>query len=252
MRTHEFFKELYDILDIGAFKNDIALNGVQITSSDKEMKKVAFAVDACLDTIVKASDAGADVLVVHHGLFWGQPLSITGSHYERVRRCIESDMALFAAHIPLDAHPLYGNNAQMALKLGMSGYDPFGTFRGMSIGFKGELPVEMTLPDIAYRLGFSYEGGLKLLPFGKTLIKTVGIVSGGAGFDVKDAIEEGLDLFITGDCPHEIYHLVEESGINMISGGHYRSELFGVKALERLCKGKWGLETMFVDSETGL
>lgn len=252
MKASELQKELYDILDISSFPGDASLNGVQIASSDKDVGKVAFAVDACLETIVKAAEAGADMLVVHHGLFWGRALAIAGSHYERVKACLDADMSLFACHLPLDAHPLYGNNAQMALALGMDGYDPFGEYKGKSIGFKGKLPVGMTLPDIAFRLGFTFEGGLKLLPFGKTVVETVGIISGAAGDDVAQAVEEGLDLFITGDVPHEVYHYVEENHINLIGGGHYRSEVFGVKALERLVKGRYGLETVFIDSETGL
>ena len=252
MKTRELVKELYDILAIDDFKQDISLNGLQIACSDKEIKKVAFAVDACKETLSRAAAWGADMLIVHHGLFWGKPIAIDGAHYDRVKLCFDNDMGLFAVHIPLDAHPLYGNNAQMALKLGMNSFDSFGSFRGMPCGFKGELPYEMGLEEVCFRLGFSFETGLHVLPFGKQMVKTVGIISGGAGWDVLDAIEEGLDLYITGEIPHEVYHTCEEEGISVIAGGHYRSEVFGVKALSRLLKGKYGIETEYFEVDTKL
>lgn len=251
MNLKETCEKFYDLLDISSYQ-DISLNGLQIESSNKEIRKIAFAVDACMDTICRAVDDGADMLFVHHGLFWGRPVAIADNHYQRVKKCIGSDMALFACHIPLDAHPLYGNNAQMALRLGMTSYDPFGEFMGKSIGFKGSLPFPMTAMEIARLLGFDREGGLKVVSFGKDMIGTVGIISGGASGDVVSAVEEGLDLFITGELRHEDYHFVKEHNMNMIAGGHYRSEVFGVQSLMRYVKGEWGIESFFVDSETGL
>lgn len=252
MFLSEYGKELWTRLDISSFPFDKSLNGFQIECPDKEIKKVAFAVDASAETIDRAADEGADVLVVHHGLFWGEPIAIKGAHYRRVKRAIDSGLSLFAAHLPLDAHPLYGNNAQMALRLGMTSYDPFALFHGTYVGFKGSLPFPMTIPEIARLLGFDREGGMDVLKFGPDMISSVAIVSGAGGDDIEEAIAEGVDLFITGVAPHVIYHTAKENAMNVLSGGHYRSEVFGVKALERLTKGEWKLDTVFIDAETGL
>ena len=253
---HMFVKEYTDDLSkrlmIDSFPFDYSLNGVQIGAPDRELKKVAFSVDASFDTINMAAEGGADVLVVHHGLFWGSPIAITGTHYRRVKRAIDSGLTLFAAHLPLDAHPMYGNNAQMALTLGMREFDPFGDYKGIKIGFKGKLPFPMTIPEISRLLGFSDEGGMQVIKFGRDMIESVGIISGGAGDDVDQAIRANLDLFITGTAPHEVFHTVKENGTNLLAGGHYRSEVFGVKALMRLTEKEMGIESFFIDAETGL
>ena len=249
MLISEYTKLLSDRLDIASY-DDISLNGVQIESPNRELKKVAFAVDACLATIEKAIKEHADILVVHHGLFWGHPLAITGGHYKRVKSAIEGNLTLYAAHIPLDAHPVYGNNAQMAIRLGMREFDPFGTWRGKSIGVKGKLPFPMSVEEVAALLDFNPL--LSDMIINKDKVETVGIISGGAGSDVVDAIDEGLDLFITGEIGHENYHIAREAGIDVLGGGHYKSEVFGVKALQRMSEKELGLETVFIPMETGL
>lgn len=252
MFVKEYTVELSKRLMLDSFPFDISLNGVQIGAPDRELRKAAFAVDASFDTIDKAVEAGADVLVVHHGLFWGSPIPIADAHYRRVKRAIDGGLTLYAAHLPLDAHPMYGNNAQMALSLGMTEFDPFGTYKGTKIGFSGHLPFPMTIPEIARLLGFSNGDGMQVLKFGPDMIDTVGIISGGAGDDVDQAIEAGLDLFITGTVPHEVFHTVKENGMNLLAGGHYRSEVFGVKALMRMTENEMGIESFFIDAETGL
>lgn len=250
MLISEYTKLLSDRLELSLY-DDISLNGVQIESEDREVKKIAFAVDACYETIDKAVSLGADILVVHHGLFWGHPLAIVGSHYKRVKRAVEGNLTIFTSHIPLDAHPVYGNNAQMALRLGMTEYDPFGTWRGKYIGVKGRLPFPMTVEEVARLLNFDpIYSDMFINKLDK--VESVGIISGGAGSDVVDAIDEGLDLYITGDLGHENYHIAQEAGINVLAGGHYRSEVFGVQALMRMTQKELGIESFFIDAETGL
>ena len=251
MTVNEFGKILAERLDINSF-DDISLNGFQIAGPDRELRKAAFSVDASFASIDAAIEASADVLIVHHGLFWGHPIAITGNHYARVKHAIDGGLALFACHLPLDAHPLYGNNAQMAISLGMKSYDPFGEFHGRKIGFKGKLPFPMTVPEVARILGFSRESGARILKFGKDMVETVGIISGAGGDDADQAIAAGLDLFITGEVPHEVYSLVKESGMNLLAGGHYQSEVFGVKALQRMAEKEFGLDAVFLDIPTGL
>ncbi len=251
MLISEYAEYLSNTLDIASF-DDISLNGVQIASPDRPIKKVAFAVDACYQTISEAAKWGADMLVVHHGLFWGRPIAIKGDHYKRVKCAMDSNLTLFAAHIPLDAHMLYGNNAQMAISLGMKEYDPFGYFKGKAVGVKGKLPFPMTIEEIIRLLGLDPVFSDIITDNMERKIESVGIISGGAGNDIQDAIDEGLDLFITGEILHQNYHTAKEAGISVISGGHYRTEVFGVLALERLTKRKLGLETKFINVETGL
>ncbi len=253
MKAEELCKELNRVLEIADYNMDISLNGVQVACSpNKEIRKVALAVDACQATIDAAVKEGADMLFVHHGLFWGKPLAIDGTHYNRVKKLLDNDVMLFACHLPLDGHPALGNNAQMAISLGMKSYDMFSEYHGKKIGVKGTLPFPMSCEEIARLLGFSPEWGLTILPFGKEEISTVGIVSGGGGYDVTDAISEKLDCYITGTAPHEIYHTCLEEGMNFISGGHYQSEVFGVRAVGRMLKAEYDIDSIFIDRRTAL
>ncbi len=231
---------------------DKSLNGLQVGRSNPEVSRVAFAVDACLQSFERAVAAGADVLVVHHGLFWGSPLAVTGGHRERLKYLFDHDLALWASHLPLDAHPLLGNNAGLALALGLGDLKPFGEYRGAKIGVKGALPAPLTLDRVCEVLFHGRENALQVLPFGKHEVSTIGLVSGGAAHDVADAIAEGLDLFVTGDADHTIHHVALEAGINVISGGHYATETWGVKQLAAYVQKTLGLSTVFLDLPTGL
>lgn len=254
MNLSLFDKEMRRRLEIGSFDFDFSLNGIQVAcSEDREIRKVALAVDACQATIDEAVAEKCDLLFVHHGLFWGKPLAIEGTHRSRVKTLLDNDIALYACHLPLDAHPVYGNNAQMAISLGMKAYDMFGLYHGVNIGVKGELPFEMSPEEISRLLGFSPEWGLRILPFGKDYdIRSVGIISGAGGDDVDQAIEAGLDCYITGEVPHQVYHTCLEEKMTLIAGGHYQSEVFGVKAVGRMLKAEFGIESVFIDKRTAL
>ena len=237
------------------FPADPSLNGIQIQNSEpsvKQIKKVAFAVDACQATAEAAAREGADVLFVHHGLFWGGCQTITGSFYSRISSFIKNDLALIGYHIPLDANACVGNNYGMAFKLGMKNLEPFGFWRGMAIGVKGELPCEMSLEELAKKVLRPGKTPAGIFPLGKEKIKTVGIISGGAGEDVDQAIELGLDAYITGEFAHEQYHLIKEMEMNVIAGGHYETETVGVNLVREKVEKELGLETVFIDLPTGL
>jgi dinuclear metal center YbgI/SA1388 family protein len=231
---------------------DKALNGLQVGRKNPEVHRVAFAVDACLQSFERAVATGADVLVVHHGLFWGNPLAVTGDHQRRLRYLMDHDLALWASHLPLDAHPTLGTNAGLAQALGLTGLEPFGDYRGTKIGFKGTLPAPLRLDRICELLFHGRENVLQILPFGKPEVTTVGLVSGGAPSEVSDAIAEGLDLYITGDADHTIHHQALEAGINVISGGHYATETWGVRLLASHLQKEAGVLTVFLDLPTGL
>ena len=237
------------------FKGDPSLNGIQIQNSaadSKEIKKVAFAVDACEATALLAAKEGCDLLFVHHGLFWGNCQTITGSFYKRVSAFIKNDLALIAYHIPLDANFPYGNNAGLAARIGLVDTEPFGIWRGMEIGLKGRLKKSMTIEELSKKVLAEGEEPLAILPFGKKDISTVGVISGGASEDVEAAVEEGLDAYITGEPSHELYHFVEESGINMICGGHYQTETLGVNLVKEKLEKEKGISCIFIDLPTKL
>ena len=237
------------------YPSDPSLNGIQIQNkepSSKEIKKVAFAVDACELTALEAAKWGADLLFVHHGLFWGGCELLRGSHYKRIAAFIENDLALCAYHIPLDANNPYGNNYGLASRLGLKNLNPFGFWRGMSIGVKGELEKPLNIDELSQKLVRQGKSVNVKLPFGKDLIKSVGIISGGASEDVEQAVEEGLDAYIPGEFAHEQYHYAKEMGINVIGGGHYETEIVGVNlVMQKLMKEK-SIDCKFLDFPTNL
>lgn len=237
------------------YQSDPSRNGIQIQNKEpnkKEIKKVAFAVDACEATAKKAKELGADVLVVHHGLFWGGCDTITGSHYKRISSFINNDLALIAYHIPLDANDPYGNNYGIANALNMKNLQGFGYWRGMDIGVKGEFENPITPLELGKLIEDVLHTKCNVLPFGKEKIKTLGIISGGAGEDVEQAVKEGLDAYVTGEFAHEQYHYAKEMEINVISGGHYGTETVGVSLLKKKVEEELGLETVFIHIPTGL
>lgn len=237
------------------FPGDPSRNGIQIQNSEPDklqITKVAFAVDACEATALAASEAGAKVLVVHHGLFWGACQTLTGNFYKRAASFIKNDLALIAYHLPLDANNPYGNNYGLAAALGLSKCEPFGNWRGMCIGVRGEFEKPVTPHALSSSLSKITKTEARLFPFGTNEIRTVGIISGGAGEDVDQAVELGLDCYITGEFAHEDFHFAEESAINVISGGHYGTETMGVSLLKEKIEKELGLRTLFIDLPTDL
>ncbi len=235
-------------------RDDVSLNGIQVGDETREVTKVAAAVDGCRETFERAAALGADMLLVHHGLFWGKPLAVTGSHYRRIKFLMDKGLALYAAHLPLDSHPEVGNNAGLAGILDLQDREPFGDYHGTSIGVQGRLAEPLDLDRLMERLwgGVPGEGRVKVLPFGPELISSVGIVSGGAPRSVGEALGKGLDCFITGDASHEIYHQALEGGIHVIFAGHYWTEIWGVRRMLERMEKELGLETVFIDMPTGL
>jgi dinuclear metal center YbgI/SA1388 family protein len=253
MNLKDFDTLIRQLLDLEGFNGtDRALNGLQVANEKDSVEKVAFTVDACLESIRRAAEWGADLLFVHHGLFWGRPLAVTGGHYQRLRALIQADLALYAVHLPLDMHPQLGNNAGLARRIGLEHLEPFGEYKGTKIGLKGTLPEAMSLEQVVRACCGSIEQGTNVLPFGPEAIRTVGIVSGGAAEEAYQAIEEKLDLFITGEADHTIYHHCLEGGINVIFGGHYLTETSGVTLVAEKLQSRTDLQTRFFDIPTGL
>jgi dinuclear metal center YbgI/SA1388 family protein len=237
-------------LDISSFP-DPSLNGLQVEGS-ADVGKVAVAVDASLETFQKAADLGADMLIVHHGLFWGTPLAVTGAHRRRVAFLLEHGINLYAAHIPLDAHHEVGNNWGLASILGMTSLEEFGLFKGRPIGVKGLLPQPMARRLLASLVEEKLGEPVMMLEGGPEQVSSLGIVSGGAAWDLVTAAEQGLDAFLTGEPRHEVFHEAFERGINALFGGHYMTETVGVNLLAGKLRDDHQLPVEFIYLPTGL
>lgn len=253
MKTHlvdTFFRNLLAIESFASI--DSSLNGLQVDNDGAEFGKLAFAVDANLETFKRAAAAGAGLLFVHHGLFWGAPLRVTGGHRERLRVLLDRNLALYAVHLPLDQHPEVGNNAALAELLGIENPEPFGVYHGRKIGYKGTLAAPLTVEAAVKRISFADRPPLGVFPFGKTECRTVAVISGGAAGEAAQAIEEGVDLYVTGEASHSVYHQILEGGINMIAGGHYSTEVWGVRRVMEKCATELNVDVEFIDVPTGL
>jgi dinuclear metal center YbgI/SA1388 family protein len=230
---------------------DQSLNGLQV-AGERPVRTVALAVDACLDVFQAAEKAGADLLIVHHGLFWGHPERLVGTSYQRLRFLFKNGMGLYASHLPLDLHPRLGNNALLARSLGLTRLKPFGLYHGLRIGFGGVWPRPLSLADVGRRLARITGEPPKLLAFGSSRIRRGAVVSGGAGDLALEAGQENYDVFITGEISHQVYHPSKELGISVVAGGHYSTETFGVRALGDLLKKTFNIRPVFLRFPTNL
>jgi dinuclear metal center YbgI/SA1388 family protein len=226
-----------------------AANGLQVQNSGA-VTRIAATVDASLATVKLAIAARADLLVVHHGLFWSPAQPWTGKRYELLRLLLENNLAVYSSHLPLDAHPKLGNNALLCAALGLKNLKPFFTSHGQPIGFQSRTKISRA--ELAKRLERATGATPKLLPGGKEICERIGVVTGGAGGDLKLAAAEGVDTFITGEGPHWTYALAEDLGLNVFYGGHYATETFGVKALAAELSKKFKVPWVFLDHPTGL
>lgn len=227
-----------------------ALNGLQLANNG-EVTKVASAVDASLPVIRKAINEGADLLVVHHGLFWQGAQRFVGAQYEKIAEAIQANLAIYSAHIPLDVHPRLGNNALLAKEIGMDDVVYYHDWKGIKLGLKQEMELEFE--EMISRVEKAV-GGVVHFCRGRQApsVGTVGVITGGAGSEIAAMAEQGIDTFITGEGPHWSYPLAEELGVNLIYGGHYATETFGVRALAEEIGEKLEVSTEFIDHPTGL
>jgi dinuclear metal center YbgI/SA1388 family protein len=230
---------------ISSFK-DHSQNGLQVQGS-AAIRKVALATDASLKVYEKAVSQGCDMVLTHHGLIWGGLKSVTGRDYRHVKYLLDHNVNLYAVHLPLDAHPDAGNNIVLARLARVCEPVAFGLYHGHTLGFAGELPEPLSLQELSELYRQELGGTHILLPFGKKLIRTVAIVSGGGAESLPEAIEKNFDCFITGEGPHHTYHAALECGINVLYLGHYHSETVGVKAVGKEITKRFKIETVFID-----
>jgi dinuclear metal center YbgI/SA1388 family protein len=226
-----------------------AQNGLQVENQGA-VKHIAAAVDGSLATVRLAIAAKADLLIVHHGLFWGKTTPWTGRKYELLKLLLDNNLAVYSSHLPLDCHPKLGNNAQLATALGLKKCRPFFFEKGRDIGLCTD--AQITRSRLINQLEKAVGGPVTVLPGGPKTCRKIGIVTGGAGAQLTKAAAEGVDTFITGEGPHHTFALAEEAGINVLYAGHYATETFGVKALAGHLAKKYRLSWQFLDHPTGL
>ncbi|MDE1997839.1 MAG: Nif3-like dinuclear metal center hexameric protein [Burkholderiales bacterium] len=236
-------QHLDNLLEVSRFK-DYGPNGLQVEGKT-EIRKVISGVTASLQLIEAAIEAKADAIVVHHGLFWrGQDGRLTGWMKRRVAALMAHDINLFAYHLPLDAHPTLGNNAQWGKRLGLAADQRFGD---QDLGFIGDAPNDMTLPYLTAQLTESLGRAPTVIPGDGRPLKRVAWCSGGAQGYFEGAIQAGADVFLTGELSEPQAHYARETGVAFLACGHHASERYGAQALGRRIAHEYALEHQFID-----
>jgi dinuclear metal center YbgI/SA1388 family protein len=228
---------------------DNALNGLQIENSGK-ISKLAAAVDASTQTLKLAAQGGINFLVVHHGLYWQGLQPVTGILRRQLRIAFDHDIALYSAHLPLDVHRVFGNNAQLAAGIGLSSTTAFLEERGQPVGLKSRAVRRRR--DLLAKLKRLLGSDIRAFNFGPEKTKVVAIVTGAGGSEIYRVAAEGVDTFITGEAPHWAAVAAEELGLNLWLGGHYATETFGVRSFASHLSKKFKLPFEFIDCPTGL
>jgi dinuclear metal center YbgI/SA1388 family protein len=241
--TNDFLR----IREIGDWDN--ALNGLQIENSGA-VTKIGASVDASTRVLEAAANQNVDLLIVHHGLFWPGLQPVTGVLHRQLELAFESNIALYSAHLPLDLHPQVGNNAQLAAALGLKSNQPFFEEKGQLIGVKAR--TSLPCNELERKLQKALNGPVKAFMFGPKKTGTIGIITGGAGSEIHKVAQEGINTFITGEAPHWAAVAADELGMNLLLGGHYATEVFGVNALAALLSERFKVPWTFIDCPTGM
>lgn len=247
---HEITRFLNDELRLREIPDDPnAVNGLQLDSGRKDIQHIACAVDAAEASIEAACQLGAQLLVVHHGLLWGGNRPLVGPHARKLGRCFAAGLSVYSAHLPLDVHPVLGNNAGIVRALGLEADGTFGKYNGLEIGLT--VTCDLDLQGLSARIRGAI-GEHRLKGGGPSRIRRLGVVSGGGGSLGSAAAQAGLDAFLTGEGAHYTAIEAEERGLHLILAGHYRTETFGVKALGALLHQRFGVDWSFIEHDTGL
>ncbi len=250
MRRDELVAWLDDYLKTSSIP-DKSLNGLQVEGGE-EVAKVVVAVDASYNTFEMAVARGADLLIVHHGLFWGSPLPLVGPHARRVRYLLDHGVSLYASHLPLDAHQEVGNNWGLARMLGLDDLEGFVPLAGTHLGVKGRFTEPIGLHALAELIEKTLGEQVMVHAGGPDPVSSIGIVTGGAAGEVVRAAAEGLDAFLTGEPKHDTFYESFERGVSSLFAGHYMTETVGVQLLAEKLEATFGLQTDFVMLPTGL
>jgi dinuclear metal center YbgI/SA1388 family protein len=259
------------IREIGDWDN--ALNGLQIENSGR-VTRIGAAVDVSTRVLSEAAKKNIDVLIVHHGLFWSGLQPVTSALRRQLQLAFTNDIALYSAHLPLDVHPKIGNNAQLIAALGLpfgvrsrqrgiaafksadmsaqsKSVQPFLEEKGQPVGLKARASIPRG--ELVRRLRKALNNGpVKIFDSGPKQTRVIGVVTGGAGSEIYRVAEEGIDTFITGEAPHWAAVAAEELGMNLLLGGHYATEVFGVKAVASHLSKRFRIPWEFIDCPTGM
>lgn len=228
-----------------------AWNGLQVEGT-RDVRHVAAAVDASQAAIQQAVDGGADLILVHHGLFWNGAAPLSGRLHRRVAALIGAGTALYSSHLPLDGHVEVGNNVLLCRALGVEPEGRFDAFEEVPIGWYGSLDSPLDVASLATRLEEAIGGTARVIQGGPHEISRVGIVTGSGAGALAEAAQLGLDALVTGECQHHHYFDATELGVNLLLGGHYATETLGVRALAAHVAERFDLAWSFVDQPTGL
>jgi dinuclear metal center YbgI/SA1388 family protein len=235
------------IRDVGDWEN--ALNGLQIENSGR-VTRIAAAVDVSTRVLTEAAKQEVDLVIVHHGLFWPGLQPVRGALRRQLRIAFENDIALYSAHLPLDIHPRVGNNALLVAALGLRSAKPFLEEKGQPVGLK--IRASLSRSELVRELQKALNRPVKVFGFGPKQTRAIGVVTGAGGSEIYRVAEEGIDTFITGEAPHWAAVAAEELGVNLLCGGHYATEVFGVKALAAHLSKRFRVPWEFIDCPTGL
>jgi dinuclear metal center YbgI/SA1388 family protein len=232
--------------------NDSSFNGLQFEGATK-IKKIAFAVDSGIEVFKKAVNENAQLLIVHHGMFWdGADPRIINAKKKRIDVLLKNNLSLYASHLPLDKHEIVGNNAQLIKLLDGKIIKEFGNYKNQKISWICKLKKEKKLFEIEKELNQKLNTSCKILNFGKEKIKTIAVCSGGGSVvQLTEAINTNVDLYITGE-QSEVFHDAKDSKINVIFAGHHATETLGVNALSKIIEKKFKIKTVFIEMPTGL
>lgn len=261
MKLKKLIEAIDTELSIDSF-HDASFNGLQVEGAE-EVATIVLAVSACQEVFDMAIELGAQLVLVHHGLFWeGADPRLVSFHGKRIKTLLQHNISLAAYHLPLDAHMTLGNNAQIAHILGLKQVKPWGEYKKAStlIGVSGELDAEISLDALVTEVDKKLNTVSSVLQFGADKVKSIAVVSGGAGNDfLEQALNLPADVLITGELEEPMYHLAKEAGINVIGAAHYATERWGVMALGEWLEKKFanvsksdGLTCEFVEVENPL
>jgi dinuclear metal center YbgI/SA1388 family protein len=230
---------------------DYGPQGLQIEGRG-EVERIVGAVDSHQPVVEAALAAGGDLLLVHHGIFWGAPRLLSGSYGKLVRTFIQNDLNLYAAHLALDAHPEVGNNAELARRLGLTVVDWWASVNGVKLGVIGKSDEDISFADLVARFARTVGEPKLVQANGPSTVGAVGILSGFGARDIEAAAALGCNTVVTGETSHANYYDAFNLGVNVLYGGHYTSETVGVQALGAHLAQRFGLDFTFVDLPTGL
>lgn len=249
----DYLDDILATRDVPDYPN--ALNGLQL-ENEGAVTKIAASVDISSAVIDGVIDVGANMLIVHHGMFWSGTRALVGPPFRRVKRLVENDIAVYSSHLPLDRHPLYGNNALLATELGLEPSGEFAKFRNIYIGVSGTADVE-TDEIFARAAVFSQQHGGSAHSVGiergrRTRQWAICTGAGASSDTLREASERGIDTLIVGEGPHHTAVDAAELGIALIYAGHYATETLGVQAIAAHVSDRFGAPWSFIEAPTGL